>query len=191
VDDEHDDVAQCLVAEREREGSAELLRLEQVERTENELVFAPPQVFVRVVDPLVRHHAEGEEDDEEDVRAAEHRLTPGGLAVDGAALADHDHEVRQEVGRKEGKEERLIHAGPSEDVDCDHATCVPFTVTTTSANTVPKPSLRPFRGLAPSCKSAVTDGRPSCVRANDGVCAAAISLATDMSRAMQSLGALR
>jgi len=79
-----------------------------------------------MVDPLMRHHSEGEKDDEERIRTSEHRLAPRGFAINGSTLADDDHQVRQQVGGDKGKEERLIHAGPSEDVDCDHANVVSF-----------------------------------------------------------------
>jgi len=123
---EHDDVSECFVTDGERERPAELLGLEHIEGAKDDLVFAPTELFVGMVDPLVRHHPEGEKDDEEDVRAAEHRFAPCRLAVNWSAFANHDDEVRQKCGRKKGEKERLIHAGPSEDVDCDHATWVPF-----------------------------------------------------------------
>ena len=40
-------------------------------------VAAPPEVLVGVVDPLVGHHAEGEEQRAERVHGTEHRLAPG------------------------------------------------------------------------------------------------------------------
>ena len=47
-----------------------------------------------MVNPLVWHHPKGEKDHEKHIGASEHRFAPRGLAVNGATLADHDHEIR-------------------------------------------------------------------------------------------------
>ena len=134
--DDDDDVADGLVGGGEREVAAEGLGLQQIERPVEHVGLAPAEVLVGVVDELVRHHAESDEHDAEDVGGGEHGLAPRRGCALGPTLGVRDRDQRHDGGEDEREEERLVHeeqALPSiveevvgDPVVCDqHLGCLP------------------------------------------------------------------
>mgnify|MGYP007095153277 CR=1 FL=1 len=86
----NDGVANCFITDIKRKLATEGLGLQDVKRSVNEIVLAPPQFFVGVVDELVRHNTECDEHDGKNVRRSKNCFTPGCFAICWATHTDND-----------------------------------------------------------------------------------------------------
>ena len=115
-----DDVANRFITNGDRKAATDRVRLQNVERPINKFVFAPTQLFVGVVNKLMRHHTKRQEQNQKNVGRCHHRLTPSCFAIKLATHTNWNDNKAHQGRQHERKQECLVHSWPSENVNCEH-----------------------------------------------------------------------
>src|SRR5262249_17575766 len=138
VDQDDDDVAEGLERDVERE-PREVEHLGGGVVADPDAVGAPVQLVLLVGEPLVGHHAVGQEQHAEHVGGGQHRLAPTDRSAGRAALPVGDDGQREEQRAEQRHDELHVHPGPLEHVDRhDHAGQVLLVNPLTTLATTPR-----------------------------------------------------
>ena len=86
MDKHHNRVANGFIAQGEWKLSTKCFWLQQVERSENQFVFAPSEILVCMVNELVRNYTKGNKQHGENINSTKHGLSPCCFTVNWTAL---------------------------------------------------------------------------------------------------------